>query len=166
MGKIYTLAGILLFGFIAFTLSCTSEILCEPVVVVSSTDYFGDEHNLPYGDIHDEFAETYSGKDLSVSLRNDILEVMETKADSLGEDPDILYECAKATCEDWSARPTHIPCYAEKCLYNDEPVWAIAFNGAYDYKEETLGHLLFFYVSCSSYEVLYYDGFLEHLNNQ
>lgn len=111
MGKQYIFTGIFFLGFIIIASSCSSGLLCEPVVVVSNIDYVGQEYGLPYGEIHGEFAVTYSGEDLSVSLRNDMLEVMENKADSLGEDPDILYECVKATYEDWSARPDRIPCY-------------------------------------------------------
>ena len=158
MGKVGIFTGIFFLGFVIIASSCSAELLCEPVVVVSNIDYVGQEYDLPYGEIHDEFAVTYSGADLSVSLRNDLIEVMENKADSLGEDPDVLYECVKATYEDWSERPDRIPCYAEKCLYDNEPVWAIAFNRANGFESQTLEHIDFFYMSCSRYDILYYGG--------
>jgi hypothetical protein len=158
MDRMNFLTGIALLGCSVIISGCSSELLCDPVVVVSNTDYVGNEYDLPYEDIHAEFAENYAGKDLCVDLRNDLLAVMERKADSLGEDPDIFHECIKATYEDWDARPNRIPCYAEKCLYNSQSVWAIAFNRANNFEEETLGHFDLFYMSCSNYDVLYYGG--------
>ena len=160
MDKLYSFTGILLLGSIIIASSCSSGIIIEPVVVISNVDYLGQEYDLPYNDIHDEFSTAYSGADLCVGLRNDLIEVMVNKADSLGEDPDILYEGIKATYEDWTERPDRIPCYAEKCLYDNEPVWAIAFNRANGFESETLEHIDFFYMSCSNYDILYYGGCL------
>lgn len=161
MDKMYTFTGILFLSSIIIASNCSSGVLIEPVVVISNIDYIGQEYDLPYQDIHGGFAVTYSGVDLSVGLRNDLLEIMENKADSLGEDLDVLHECVRATYEDWSERPDRIPCYAEKYPYNCEPVWAIAFKRANGFESQTVEHINFFYMSCSNYEILYYGGCLD-----
>ena len=105
-----------------------------------------------------EFSEIYSGEDLSMSLRNSIIQDMKEQADSLGEDPELLHQCIRITYEDWYARPMRVPCYAEKCNYENESIWAIAFNRANSFDEETLGHFDVFFVSCVSYDVLFWTG--------
>lgn len=149
--------GILIFCMI-IGLRCASELLCEPVVVSTGADHTSDPQDLPFWGIHTEFAENYSGHDLSISLRHDVIQNMEDKADSLGEDAEILYDCVRATYEDWTIRPHRIPCYAEKCSYENVEVWAIAFNRANSFDEENLSHVDVFFMSCSSQEVLYYFG--------
>jgi hypothetical protein len=138
--------------------SCTSELECEPVVVVTDIDYTSDPLSVPYTDVHQVFAENYSGADLSLELRAEIIESMREKAIGVGEDPDILYECIRATYPDWNTRPDRIPCYAEKCVYTNESIWAIAFNRANSFEEATLGHFDLFFVSYATYDTLYHTG--------
>jgi hypothetical protein len=138
--------------------SCTSEPECEPQVVVSDIDYTSDPMSVPYSDIHQVFAENYSGADLSAELRAEMIAIMREKAIEEGENPDILYECIIATYPDWNARPDRIPCYAEKCIYTDESTWAIAFNRANSFEEATLGHFDLFFVSYATYDTLYHTG--------
>jgi hypothetical protein len=138
--------------------SCTSEPECEPVVVVTGTDYTSDPISVPYTEIHQVFAENYSGADLSAELRGEMITIMREKAIEEGEDPDILYECIRATYSVWNTRPNRIPCYAEKCIYTGEPAWAIAFNRANSFVEATLGHFDLFFVSYATYDTLYHTG--------
>jgi len=138
---------------------CTStEVKCDPVVVVTGKDYTSDPVSVPYEETHSEFAENYSGADLSVGLRDEIINIMRDKAEELGEDAEVLYQCIKATYTNWNERPNRIPCYAEKCRYEDEATWAIAFNRANSFDEESLGHFDLFFVSIADYEILYYTG--------
>jgi hypothetical protein len=157
MRKPLTYLGVLLALAIILP-SCTSEPDTEPVVVVTDIDYTSDPLSVPYTDVHQEFAENYSGSDLSSELRAEIIESMREKAIVVGEDPDILYECIRATYPDWDARPDRIPCYAEKCIYTNESVWAIAFNRANSFEETTLGHFDLFFVSYATYDTLYHTG--------
>lgn len=107
---------------------CTLALKCDPVVFVTDKNYTSDPSSVPYNEIHDKFAENYSGEDLSGELRDEIIESMREKATELGEDAEILYQCVKTTYSDWEERPKRIPCYAEKCIYENESIWAIAFN--------------------------------------
>jgi hypothetical protein len=138
--------------------NCTSELECEPVVVMTSNNYTAEEHLLPFEDIHGEFAEYYATKDLSVDLRQRIIQKMQDIAEELGEEPAVLYQCIKITYEDWLARPMRIPCYAEKCQFEEQSVWAIAFNRVNSFDESNPVHFDIFFVSCSTYTILFSDG--------
>ena len=148
----------LLITFAIGVSGCTSAVESDPVVVVTDIDYTSDPASVPYEETHSEFAEKYSGADLSIGLRDEIISIMRDKAEELGENAEVLYQCIKATYTNWSERPNRIPCYAEKCIYETESVWAIAFNRANSFDEETLGHFDLFFVSISNYEILYYTG--------
>ena len=138
---------------------CTSvDLKCDPVVVVTDNDYTPDPSSVPYNEIHDEFAENYSGEDLSGELREEIIESMREKTTELGEDAEILYQCVKTTYSDWEERPKRIPCYAEKCIYENESIWAIAFNRANSFNESSLNHFDLVFVSNSTYEIVYHTG--------
>ena len=138
---------------------CTSLALkCEPVVVVTGEDYTSDPLSVSYQEVHEEFAENYSGADLSIELRDEIIERMKEKAEELGEDPEILYQCIKVTYPDWTERPMRIPSYAEKCIYENESIWAIAFNRANSFEESSLGHFDLFFVASATYDTLYHTG--------
>lgn len=138
---------------------CTSVVLkCDPVVIVTDKNYTSDPSSVPYNEIHDEFAENYSGEDLCSELRDDIIESMREKATELGEDAEILYQCVKTTYSDWEERPKRIPCYAEKCIYENESIWAIAFNRANSFNGLPLSHFDLFFVSNSTYEIVYHTG--------
>jgi len=131
---------------------------CDPIVVVTNTDYTADPTTVPYSDIHAVFAENYSGADLSIALRDEIIDRMEEKADLIGEEPATLYQCIRATYADWNERPNRIPCYAEKCRYENQAVWAIAFNRANSFDETSLEHFDLYLVSYSTYDTLYHTG--------
>ena len=141
-----------------FMSGCTKSPACEPVVVVTDIDYTSAPLAVPYTDVHQVFAENYSGADLSVDLRDDIITEMQEKAVEIGENPDVLFECIKATYPDWNERPNRIPCYAEKCVYESEQVWAIAFNRANSFEETSLSHFDLFFVSYATYDTLYHTG--------
>ncbi len=136
---------------------CTSALKCDPVVVVTDNDYTLDPLSVPYEEVHDKFARNYSGEDLSIELRGEIIRNMREKAEEVGEDAEILYQCIKATYSDWDERPKRIPCYAEKCIYENESIWAIAFNRANSF-EGSLAHFDLFFVSNSTYEIVYHTG--------
>lgn len=138
--------------------TCTSENTGESIVVVSNNDYTTDPYSLPYQEIHREFADMYSGEDLCIDLRDRIVQDMREIADSLGESSDILYQCIKACYQDWNTRPMKIPCYSEKCFYENQSIWAIAFNRVNSFDEETLEHFDVFFVSCMTFNILFYDG--------
>jgi hypothetical protein len=138
---------------------CTSasKLKCEPDVVVTDIDYTSDPLSVPYTDVHQVFAENYTGSDLSSELRAEIIEIMREKAIGVDQDPDRLYECITATYPDWNTRPNRIPCYAEKCVYTNESIWAIAFNRANSF-DGSLAHFDLFFVSDSTYEIVYHTG--------
>ena len=148
----------LLFAAMLLIGGCASELECEPVVVSTDIDYTLDPLSVPYGEIHEIFAETYSGEDLSVDLRAELIDRMCQLAEEISEDPQTLRECIVATYPDWNERPNRIPCYAEKCIYLGQAIWAIAFNRANSFDETTLSHFDLYFVSCSSHEVLYNTG--------
>lgn len=148
----------LFFAALLLTGGCASELECEPVVVSTDIDYTLDPLSVPYEEIHEIFAETYTGEDLSVALRDDIIDRMCQFAEDIGEDPQTLRECISATYADWNERPNRIPCYAEKCIYLGQAIWAVAFNRANSFDESSLSHLDLYFVSCSTHEVLYSTG--------
>ena len=150
LGVLLTLAVIMI--------GCTSHEACEPVVIVTNTDYTNDPLSVPYTSTHEIFADAYSGADLSTELRAEIIESMWRRAEELNEDPQILFHCIQSTYTDWHARPNRIPCYAEKCRYEGEYIWAIAFNRANSFDELSLSHFDLFFVSYATYETLYHTG--------
>ena len=135
----------------------TTSLKCEPIVKVTGHNYTDDPASVPYQDIHNKFAKNYTGSNLSSELRNLTIESMITQADELGENTTILYESIKVTYYDWETRPSRIPCYAEKAMYNNEQIWAIAFNRANGF-EDGLGHFDLFFVSISTIEAQYVSG--------
>jgi hypothetical protein len=145
---------------LAFTMTgCKDSVPeCDPIVIVTNTDYTSDPTTVPYNEIHDVFAQYYSGADLSIALRDEIIERMEEKADLIGEDPTTLYQCIRATYADWNERPSRIPCYAEKCMYENQVIWAIAFNRANSFDETSLEHFDLYFVSCTTNDTLYHTG--------
>jgi hypothetical protein len=153
------LYGIMLLALIFILTGCGNSVPeCDPTVVVTNTDYTADPMTVPYASIHAVFADTYSGADLSIALRGEIIERMEEKAELLGEDPAILRQCIRATYADWDVRPDRIPCYAEKCRYQNQTTWAIAFNRANSFDESRLEHFDLYFVSYSTYDTLYHTG--------
>ena len=152
------IAGTMLFAITVILSSCTSTDGCEPVVIYSNTDYTYDPASVPFTATHDIFAETYAGEDLSVELRSDLIEQMQRKAEDIGADPQILYQCIAATYPDWNTRPNRIPCYAEKCRYDGQTIWAIAFNRANSFDEPSLSHFDLYFVSHATYDTLYHNG--------
>ena len=134
-----------------------TSLKCEPIVKVTGYNYTGDPASVPYQDIHNKFAENYTGSNLSLELRNLTISSMLTQADELGENTNILYESIKVTYNDWETRPYRIPTYAEKAMYNNEQIWAIAFNRANGF-EDGLGHFDLFFVSISTIEAQYVSG--------
>lgn len=149
--------GVLL-TFAVIVTGCTSGDICEPVVIITHTDYTYDPLSVPYSTTHDIFANTYSGADLSAELRTQIIDEMRHKAENIGEDPQILYHCIRSTYPDWHARPNRIPCYAEKCRYQGQYIWAIAFNRANSFEEASLSHFDLYFVSYATYDTLYHTG--------
>jgi hypothetical protein len=152
------IAAVMLYGLILIVASCAASRTCEPVVISTNTDYTHDPMAVPYYNTHEIFAETYSGADLCIELRDEIIDRMREKAESINEDPQVLYHCIKSTYPDWNARPNRIPCYAEKCRYQLQDIWAIAFNRANSFDEETLSHFDLYFVSCTTYDTLYHTG--------
>jgi hypothetical protein len=149
----------ILMSSLMIVFSCTSSALkCEPVVAVTGTDYTSNPLSVPYEEVHREFAEHYAGEDLSIALRDDIIELMQEIAEEFGEDPERLYQCIKATYPNWNERPMRIPCYAEKCIYENESIWAIAFNRANSFEEPSLEHFDLFFVSYTTHDTLYHTG--------
>jgi len=137
----------------------TIILKCEPIVVVTDINYSSDPDAIPYYGIHNGFSENYSGSDLSIELRDRVIQHMVEKADELGENSSILYEAIKITYySDWETRPIRIPCYAEKAVYNGESIWAIAFNRANGFGESSLGHFNLYFVSISTLEAQWFAG--------
>ena len=156
--KRIALASIMFAAISIIVSGCASKTECEPVVILTNTDYTYDPNSVPYTSTHEIFAETYSGADLSAELRDDIIDIMWDKAENLGEDPQVLYQCIVATYSDWDVRPNRIPCYAERCRYEGQTIWAIAFNRANSFDEESLSHYDLYFVSYSTYDTLYHAG--------
>jgi len=149
-----TLAGIgiviiILLSFIFIT-GFRSE--ADPEVVVSEEDYAENPTSLPFQEAHGEIADAYSGNDLSIELRDELIEKMKTQAEELGEDPEVLFEAIKTIYnESWERKPGMIPSYAEKCYYDVEAVWAIVFNRA-NVPDGDLGHYNGYFVSIERLE--------------
>jgi hypothetical protein len=141
-----------------FTVDCTSTPECDPVVIVTNTDYTSNPDAVPFTQIHEVFAENYSGSDLSIALRDELISRMQEKADNINEDPTVLYQCIRATYGIWDERPNRIPCYAEKCIYEGQSTWAIAFNRVNSFDETAAEHFDLYFVSYSSYDTLYHTG--------
>lgn len=156
--KITLILGMLCIATTIVISGCTSDVDCEPVVVYTNTDYSYDPTSVPYSSTHERFAENYCGADLSIELRNDIIAVMRDKAVNINEDPDVLYQCIVSTYPDWNVRPNRIPCYAEKCRYAGQTIWAIAFNRANSFEETSLEHYDLYFVSYATYDTLYHAG--------
>ncbi|UCG29421.1 MAG: hypothetical protein JSV53_07830 [candidate division WOR-3 bacterium] len=149
---------VMLIGSIFVAGGCKSTPECDPVVIVSNTDYTSAPETVPFNEIHSVFAENYSGADLSIALRDELVSRMQEKAENIGEDAAVLYQCIRATYTEWNERPYRIPCYAEKCMYQDQSAWAIAFNRANSFEETSLEHFDLFFVSYFSYDTLYHTG--------
>lgn len=130
----------------------------EPVVVVSGIDYYTNPLNVPYHDAHNAFADYYTGSDLCLELRAEIIEKMSARAESLYQNSDVLQDCIKAIYSDWSARPNRIPCYAERCLYDKFDVWAIAYNRANSFDEESVSHWDLVFVDCNTHLIVLWLG--------
>lgn len=148
----------LLIGFGLILLGCKSAPECEPVVIVTNTDYTSNPETVPFTEIHEVFAENYAGADLSIALRDELITQMQGKAEEINEDPAVLYQCIRATYSVWDERPNRIPCYAEKCMYEGQSTWAVAFNRANSFDETSLEHFDLYFVSCTSYDTLYHTG--------
>ncbi|MBN1539059.1 MAG: hypothetical protein JW939_02860 [Candidatus Thermoplasmatota archaeon] len=133
------------------------DLRVSPEVNVTSTDYSGSPYSVPYHGVHDRFSAAYTGSDMSAALRDRLMEVMEEKADDLGENGTILGYCIEETYDDMDERPNRIPTYAEKCLWKGEDVWAVAFNRCNGW-EDGIGHFDLFFVSIESVENLYITG--------
>jgi len=134
------------------------ELLCEPVVVVSGLNYSSDPKSVPYGESHSNFSQNYTGSDLSIELRDAIIQNMFEKTNDLGENSTILIEAIKIIYNNcWYERPTRIPCYAEKAVYNNESVWVIAFNRANGF-EGGIGHFDIYFLSIPIIKAQYISG--------
>ena len=135
----------------------TTTLICEPVVKVTGYNYTANSNSVPYQDIHSKFADNYTGSDLSRELRDDIIDSMQKQAEELGENSTILYEAIKVTYADWAYRPYRIPCYAEKAMYKNETIWALAFNRANSF-EDGIEHFDLYFVSISTLQAQYIHG--------
>jgi hypothetical protein len=160
-GNSTTVSGWTQSNIIYFTLKDTStssgQLKCEPEVWVTGINYTSSPFSVPYKNVHTNFSENYTGTNLSVELRNLTMKSMLGQAEELGENTTILYESIKVTYYDWGARPNRIPTYAEKAIYNDEWVWAIAFNRANGH-EGGIEHIDIFFVSISTIQTQYSSG--------
>lgn len=145
-------------GLIIILHGCTATPEGEPVVIVTNTDYTSNPETVPFTEIHEVFAENYSGADLSIALRDELIARMQEKAADINEDPDVLYQCIRATYQEWNERPYRIPCYAEKCIYQNQAAWAIAFNRVNSFDETAAEHFDLYFVSYASYDTLYHTG--------
>jgi len=132
-------------------------LLADPEVKVSSTDYSENPYSVPYQDTHNKFSAVYNGSDLNIALRDEIMDVMKDKADDLSENGSLLVLCIEATYNDLDERPRRIPTYAEKCLWDNENVWAIAFNRCNGW-EDGIGHFDLYFVSIQDVEDIYVIG--------
>jgi hypothetical protein len=126
-----------------------TPLKCEPEVKVTGFNYTSDPTSVPYQNVHRNFSGNYTGSNLSQKLRNLTINSMLKQAGNLGENTTILYESIKVNYYNWDARPYMIPCYAEKAMYKNEWIWALAFNRANGF-EDGLGHIDIFFVSIST----------------
>jgi hypothetical protein len=145
-----------------------SELDLDPVVKVTNHDYTEDPRSVPYHDIHDKFSAKYTGSDLDIEFRDALSRRMSELADDLSFNGTLLRECVNATYDDMTVRPNRIPTYAEKCVYNGEDIWAIAFNRCNGW-EDGIGHFDLYFISiatieagwvhgCNATAVVFYDG--------
>jgi hypothetical protein len=155
--KGWTQSNILYFSLKDSTTTSNEQLKCEPEVKVTGFNYTSNPSSVPYQSVHSNFSGNYTGSDLSVELRNLTIDSMLEKADELGENTTILYESIKVIFNDWEAKPNSIPTYAEKARYNNEWIWAIAFNRANGF-EDGIGHIDLFFVSISTIEAQYITG--------
>ena len=152
----------------------------EPEVIVTNKNYHQSNFSSTFAepDIWDEFNEVYGGK-YSDNLRNEIIESMGSQASELGEDPDVLEKCLKATGQFDSSNNNRLPCYAEKAYYEyytnhkgkddyeieelngtdlgptqNDPCWIIVIN--WGIGDEPLGHIKTYAISTEDFSVLYY----------
>jgi hypothetical protein len=116
--------------FVFFTFVHTSMSL-EPEVIVTNTNYHQSNFSSTFAepDIWDEFNEEYGGR-TSDNLRDEITESMKEQAKDLGEDPDVLEKCLKATGFFDSSNNNRLHCYAEKANYE----YYINYKGKDDYE--------------------------------
>jgi hypothetical protein len=133
------------------------QLKCQPEVKVTGFNYTSNPSSVPYHNVHANFSGNYTGADLSVNLRNLTINSMLNQAKDLGENTTILYESIKVTYYDWKARPYRIPTYAEKAKYNNEWIWALAFNRANGF-EDGIGHFDLYFVSISTIQAQYISG--------
>jgi hypothetical protein len=134
------------------------ELNCEPLVVITGYNYTSNPESVPYEEIHSFFAQNYTGSDLSIELRDVIIQNITDKAFGLGENSTILFEVIKVIYNDtWDKRPTRIPCYAEKAFYENESVWIIAFNRANSFIEG-IHHFDIYFVSIPIIKAQYITG--------
>jgi len=133
------------------------DLRVEPEVKVTGIDYTDEPTSIPYQDVHDLFSEAYTGEDLSVELRDALVERMKEKVSDLGEDEEIFGYCIDELYDDMSARPNRIPTYAEKCTFKGEDSWAIAFNRCNGF-EDGIGHFDLYYLSIETIETIYVTG--------
>lgn len=133
------------------------DLKVMPEVNITTVDYQGDPYSLPYQGVHDRFAQAYRGSDLDVELRDELIDVMEDKAFDLNENGTILRYCIEETYEDMDQKPYRIPTYAEKCLWDGEDVWAVAFNRCNGW-EDGIGHFDLYYLSIENIEDIYVTG--------
>lgn len=133
------------------------QLKCKPEVKVTGINYTSNPFSVPYQNVHANFSGNYTGTNLSVELRNLTVNSMLNQAKDLGENTTILYESIKVTYYDWDARPYRIPTYAEKAKYNNEWIWALAFNRANGF-EDGIGHIDLYFVSISTIQAQYISG--------
>ena len=134
------------------------DLYCEPVVVITDYNYSMDPNSVPYDEIHSYFSQNYTGSDLSIDLRDKIIQNITDKAFELGENSTILFNAIKRIYNNsWDKRPTRIPCYAEKAYFENESVWVIAFNRANSFVGG-IGHFDLYFVSIPILEAQFVPG--------
>ena len=84
-------------------------------------------------------------------LRDNIIRSMKKQAKELGEDPELLEDCIKATGQ---IQPglVRLPCVAEKAKYNGTDVWIIVFTWGFNARD--LGHDRDYVIDIESKEIL------------
>jgi len=146
-----TLGVILILSLVIFS-GCIDDEKAEPEVVVSEKDYVDDPTSLPWRDAHEKISNAYSGSDLSIELRDSLIDKMKNQAEELGEDPEVLFEVIKTIYnESWDEEPMMIPSYAERCYFDEEEVWAVVFNRA-NVPDGCLSHYNGYFVSIERLE--------------
>ncbi|MGA1821400.1 MAG: hypothetical protein ACMUIG_02610 [Thermoplasmatota archaeon] len=148
--------------------SVQNPLELDPVVKVTNHNYTGDPRSVPYQDIHDKFSSKYTGSDVDSEFRDALSQRMSELSEDVGENGTLLRVCINATYSDLTVRPNRIPTYAEKCTYNGEDIWAIAFNRCNGW-EDGIGHFDLYFVSipvvesgwvhgCNVTAILHCDG--------